>query len=65
MAKPTRLTQLGHGHPPGAEQGHVEDEREEDEARQVVLVDRGMFTPFGKRTTVGILGWRRCCISLA
>ena len=37
MAKPTRLTQLGHGRRPGAEQGHVADELEEDEARQLSL----------------------------
>ena len=59
IAKSTRLTQLGHGCPPGshprpfrsatviplskifcqawAEQGHVADEHEEDEARQLSL----------------------------
>ena len=63
MAKPTRLTQLGHGRPPGAEQGHVADEREEDEARQVVLVDRGMFTPFGKHwLDVDLAARRRDCL---
>ena len=64
MAKPTRLTQLGHGRPPGAEQGHVADEREEDEARQVVLVDVECLHRSASGT-VGILGWRRRCISLA
>ena len=40
---------------PGAEQGMSEASVIEVEDPPVVLVDRGMFTPFGKRTTVGIL----------